>query len=83
MQEPELVNGSYLINIQYEKMKKLQKLKNSLITVLAGYVASTTSKDQVITSLAQIKASTCNVVSTTGNGAVIPGDAKFNRDCSC
>jgi recombinational DNA repair protein RecR len=83
MQEPTDYSGVYYANSQLQKMKNLQKLKNSLITTLAQYVANTATKTVILDNLNQIKGATCNVVAKTVNGVVIPGSVLPNSKCDC
>jgi hypothetical protein len=83
MNTRELGKRPCFINPVLYRMKALQKLKNNLLETLAGYVAQTLDKTDTLAALSTIQESTCEVITKTVNGDIIPGTTVTNNQCDC
>ena len=78
-----LGNRPSFLNPELTRLRKLEKIKKSLIITLANYIEKTSTKTQILQELITIQDSTCQVITKNVNGIIIPGVTIPNSECSC
>lgn len=83
MNAPLLGNRPCFLNSELIRLRKLDKIKKSLIITLANYIEKTSTKTEILQELLTIQDSTCQVITKNVNGTIIPGVTIPNNQCSC
>jgi len=83
MERIPLGNKPYFLNPELTRLKKLEKIKKSLVITLVNYIEKTSTKSEILQELITIQESTCQVITKNVNGTIISGVTIPNSECSC